>query len=1227
MLGKTQARLQEHFCPLGSTPAVDLLRDFPKRHGNESQKVEVLSLEWGDPRDILLSLHLEGLDSQTKFNFTCSDQEPAILARNVFILTLIADGFDACGSKDNIVALAWRLFFHLAIPQEDLSLVVRKAEKLAEYSESLQSWASCPYGKWIRFYDNATLHSVHSLFLDYAGKSIEMFDPRGSIAVRAMHKMRAGGHIVQSILATGIHAERSLTTMSVALEGFWRTGVVAGNQRDEDEIDKYALKGGLANPLFGFSSPKFSERFVPWGMDPLTGFHLASAFDEIDHYTPSAVEKVVDAARAQFRQWSETFAAFVKTRRVDFRLYCGDPVRFCYTLQAGNPLVPAPPEFSYAYKNAWSSAPTQQLPKWEDETIFFDVIDAANVADQAGMLILLPAVVPLLRHEPSSILYTESLIRPHKEATTFNMNSSLKKLLCTAPEFLSMILGIAPSQYLASISADSFVPETTIWDVNELFQYRLRIPWRIIADSERYLFPKDGKTCAPVFDMDEVPEYLGKLYESMFKHETRGDGLTGMVSIIEEAEIRVPGDQRYYTRSSFALLLHYVKSYVDVDWNRVLSLLLEKIEGMDSTSFSEHRLQELQLSFHTVGLFDTELLKVEPRRLGEAPYDMYAPNDKHEGLLGQPDVPSTVYLAMVVPRSSLVFFTEDDKAKTVAMPLHMEVLHSLGDRNEFHSVQCSFGKLSKTKQDGIGSIEEDKAGWRGSSDLIVVCQVPLFALLHGPREGVTVSLDFDLIPPMDHFIQKMRGKSTIFKTGLADRARLHVLKEPPTTAGNLDSVRSLAVPRTPAVASDKREQALFLLDGPTASKHVEVKQFLPSESPVAQEIAKNPTTTTEVSVDTSLSVSVFVGNCDPVFVHLPYPIFPGPTEARAFREVSRSGIMLSAHTMYPGVGGVPVKGCFPVYRDASGNLFPWTLPRVALHAAPKIAISPNNSERVKSFAQRCMSHEEGVETMSRTIGPRVPNLPCPSPTTLLKVSLTRLATAIAEPGKVNPTIHFVRTIPGSKPHMAFVFVGLRHDMATSGLFIDGYVLPLTRDPIVTAMKQFDHVNAGDVGVIGPAHDCILHQYFICCAERCRTWEHRDECEYGLFPFGEPGTPAAKQLHPYLCHCGEGRMLKDFPKTSQYWVAKKYATRVAMPLLFGVPYVEEIDTRGTILWAELERMEEEEKRVKEGKCVHCGTKRESLKKCGKCKHARYCDSACQKAHWKLHKKICREKEDQ
>lgn len=107
------------------------------------------------------------------------------------------------------------------------------------------------------------------------------------------------------------------------------------------------------------------------------------------------------------------------------------------------------------------------------DTDFFDIVDTSNLLDHVGILNVLPAVVPLIRRNTSSVMYTESLLRASLDPV-----SSLSSMLCSDVKTMSLLLGVAPTPYLTGVSADSYIPEIA-GCVNG--QLRLRVPWRVPA--------------------------------------------------------------------------------------------------------------------------------------------------------------------------------------------------------------------------------------------------------------------------------------------------------------------------------------------------------------------------------------------------------------------------------------------------------------------------------------------------------------------------------------------------------------------------------------------------------------------------------------------------------------------------------------------------------------------------------------------------------------------------
>lgn len=90
MFSPTYVQLKYWFYPTANTPAISLVSDSPQSDGEET--IKVLSLACGDPRNILFSLWNEqGHQSKRTIDFTCCDIEPAVLARNVVLLALVAN--------------------------------------------------------------------------------------------------------------------------------------------------------------------------------------------------------------------------------------------------------------------------------------------------------------------------------------------------------------------------------------------------------------------------------------------------------------------------------------------------------------------------------------------------------------------------------------------------------------------------------------------------------------------------------------------------------------------------------------------------------------------------------------------------------------------------------------------------------------------------------------------------------------------------------------------------------------------------------------------------------------------------------------------------------------------------------------------------------------------------------------------------------------------------------
>lgn len=188
MLSPTYAAVRSWFFPIGTSVAVNYFREAETK---PNQHFNVLSIGCGDPRSILFSLWCEkdNHDKTARYRFLACDHEPAVLARNVVLLTLAHDKLQERSSDTSSV---WNIFYHLFIPDSDLELLQEHAEKLVAVSESLQSWDAGPFSDIVTFSSEETLSSVRMFWSMYAATR-----KRKPAQARAEER-RARGEIVAS---------------------------------------------------------------------------------------------------------------------------------------------------------------------------------------------------------------------------------------------------------------------------------------------------------------------------------------------------------------------------------------------------------------------------------------------------------------------------------------------------------------------------------------------------------------------------------------------------------------------------------------------------------------------------------------------------------------------------------------------------------------------------------------------------------------------------------------------------------------------------------------------------------------------------------------------------------------------------------------------------------------------------------------------------------------------
>lgn len=207
--------------------------------------------------------------------------------------------------------------------------------------------------------------------------------------------------------------------------------------------------------------------------------------------------------------------------------------------------------------------------------------------------------------------------------------------------------------------------------------------------------------------------------------------------------------------------------------------------------------------------------------------------------------------------------------------------------------------------------------------------------------------------------------------------------------------------------------------------------------------------------------------------------------------------------------------------------------------------------------------------------------------------------------------------------------GVRLDLSNQTIFLDA---------ALSCKEANDSTNTVVHTTTITNEEMVFWKHIFCAAaERCRTWKHKDSCEYiaaGKIPVSCEGDSN------YLCSCGLGVFPKNYlahPHSST--TTKKNAVRIALPLIFAspispvtagedvydlvapppTPRLQEIRPTATELPSAAESVHQAPK------CFSCEreTNRDGkqLRRCTRCGVARYCSRECQRSDWKAHKDLC------
>ena len=507
------------------------------------------------------------------------------LARNLILFTYLLDNIPkpisakSDGHVDKRLNILWNIFYHIYLPDNDVTVLTDHVSKLIGISETLAIWSTSQYGNVVNFTSQTSLADVRSFWQQYAKTKAYNHDELISFEASARSTLTTIEQRLSDPMAgnplgyrsTGAHSYYSAEAMLAANRAYWKTGVVAGNSRDMMALK--SASGSRLNPTMVISSAPSGAFSVDDEPDPLHNFHLAEVFDT-DMTSGQRKERLAAVAKAQFRVWCHSFAKHIHRDNVNILVHSGDAVNFCYELQDHHPSGTCLPKFTHFYTRPWSAESLSLVaPEFQSISESFDVIHASNLVDSVGLLNILPATIPLLRLSPFSTLYTECQLLAAEDPV-----DTLNALLFTDATTFTLLLGLAPAAHLTGFGTDSVGIEAFhlkhAWNKrNGQRKLRMLIPWKWPVSGDTYASEANegsfGSFLKPIsMDPEELAKWLFKLYLSMFNYENLIFSLRNQFSCVIFDTTKysfgvsgrhLAGDMRYYSRTNLVILIRLIK--------------------------------------------------------------------------------------------------------------------------------------------------------------------------------------------------------------------------------------------------------------------------------------------------------------------------------------------------------------------------------------------------------------------------------------------------------------------------------------------------------------------------------------------------------------------------------------------------------------------------------------------------------------------------------------------
>lgn len=1084
-----------------------------------------------------------------------------LVARNLVLLTMIlAEGEDI--SNEDL----WDIYYHMYLDDQTIELVGRHVQTVIPLLESLESFNRSPYGSIIKICDEDTLHDVCKA-LQRISDAAER-DNREKYTVRMTESLKISKEEIENmVVRTGLRSAAPLASKAKpALPRnffhYWGNGIVM--MRGKTTTAPNPMLAGLLSDY----------ELLHYGSDPLLGFHVATAFQELSDMSPLRPDeeddddyKVAAAARTQFFAWVHAFKSLKDTLCV--RLVVSDAFAFCHTLQYAHPTGQLSANW---YRRMWDprvlcldkalyghtgSAPAR-----------FDAITTSNLADHFGLLNVLVSASPLLKPKMWARLFTEQLFDNSKQG-----RQSLDELLYGPAPTVFLLLGLTPVQYCLNAKDDSHADDIFIALMGRTkralsSQFRTRLAW--ICD-DQFAGYEAGR---PKIHMkwEDVSYILYQWYIKMFQDERLGDANAPVIR-------RLPHPYPLFHRGSFIALLQLVKSRVQTDWDYVFEEFLDTIEDDRAQCEAGRQAQDFYQQLFLSKLYIEDMMFGSDDN--DDDYDNYEDDDSYEyegddfsdiPELPKPttgplrewvDLPPVVAVTVVVNRNAVnhLFLGPypSSTVPTLVGILKNGVTAPSKWLTVFDDVHLVFGRVTTSGDmmsgDADVKIQQDELGWSGTAPLVATFLVPTALLLKEPVSGL-VGLGISMTAPDGGlFATTMDQSYVVYETILSNTARVFLSKHMPGTSAHKimgggvrqlhDKLANLAgqgpVTLSAGLPSDKQQGIVSL----TARVQVSAEgQRL---------LLQDRTMKLSQDVHSTICVTFAKGQLT-LPCRYPLPVVKDGMKVQLDRGCNY--VDVTVHLANPGQFAV----YRPLYTGITSDGLPMALSisHINLDHLPIIGLTNRRLPWLKTLASLQFSVRERRRRQPKTDSLEV----------YLKESISRMCMAssvssVHTSGKTGE-FQFCHWDPLTGAVQMLILVSaVRLDGDAASVVLDAAVIPLTWQMMeCKAMIQFVDMVSSRVSSrvpsparIGDVELKLWKSLIPSMVERCRTWNHLPTCEYTKK--GATVPLSLRYQEQWLCSCGNGQFPDNYLALPGWDAVAQYAVRLAISPLFSVPFVEPI----------------------------------------------------------------------